>query len=228
MRAECDDQLKAQREYYDKRYSEAIRKKDEAVAECDSLKLQIRHLKAQSDKTQEDIDLRDEHYERISGQYDSLERQYQILKKEYKALEKTKTVDASTHSASSDDHKEDGGGTSGTTKRKQKRRNKAQGPLPWLEDESDDDEVTVAEKKSIRKWLSQRHGEMDNSPNHNAHWLILPEDRLAGKDQDIEDLNATIKALKQDLDAKGRDIGRYKQQIQGVTLCRVQEREEKE
>merc|ERR1712157_505552 len=181
------------------------------MGECDTLKVQIVHFKRQIEKQQNDILLRDEHYEKMSGQYDILERQYQILKKEYKILEKTKSIDP----ASDDEQQSSSSLFKKKKKKKKNKKNKGNngGILEWLDDESDDDDITKFEKKSIKTWLKQRHGDWDKSPNHNNHWLILPEDKLAGKDKDIEDLNNTIKTLKLSLDSKNKEIGSYKQQI---------------
>ena len=207
IRNECSEQIQKQREYYNKRYSIANSKHDKALKEIDQLKLQITHLNKQAQKLQDDVLLRDEHYERMSGQYDVLEREYQLLKKEYKILEKTKSMDPSESDSKSNDN------NSAIFKKYKRQKKKKDGILPWLEDESDDDEITTAEKKSIRTWLRQRHGDWDKSPNHNNHWLVLPQDKLAGKEKDIEDLQQTVKTLKQELDSRNKQIGTYKQQI---------------
>lgn len=88
--------------------------------------------------------------------------------------------------------------------------------LSWLDEEEHDDEVTRLEKKAIRKWLRQRHGVThDTPPNHASHWLILPKDVVAGKQQDVEDLARTIKTLKAGLVGKDEQLGALKQKLAG-------------
>merc|ERR1711920_246534 len=145
-----------------------------------------------------------EKWEELSGRYEKLMQQYLILKKEYKELEQQKFVG----SASSNDD-----GSKLKKKRKKKKRQASNVPLEWIEEESDDDQVTKAEKKAIKKWFAKRHGNKDAMNSEINHWLILPEDKLLAKDQDIDDLNDTLKTLKSEMDIKNKQIGQYKAEI---------------
>merc|ERR1712228_506159 len=208
VKEECNAELVKQREFYNQRYVIANTKSDNLSKEKETLKLQIVHLKQQSDKIQSDNDLRYEKWEELSGRYEKLMQQYLILKKEYKELEQSKMIGSTSQNGSND-----GKVLSKFKKKRKKKKNDKNVPLEWIEEDSDDDAVAKAEKKAIKKWFAKRHGNKDAMNAEINHWLILSEDQLLAKDQDIEDLNDTLKTLKQELDAKNKQIGQYKAEI---------------
>jgi len=205
IREECETQIEAIRSYQNQRYEVATQKMAEQLREIDSLKLQNKNLtqRLAAKETQQQVPMT--MFNELQGRYDEQEKEFVELKRKFSELQLQKY-----------EAKEEEIEKAARTKMKASKHSaKNGGQLAWLDEDEADDDVTKNEKRAIRAWLMTRHGKPEHFES-NKHWLALPEDVVAAKEEDIKQLQAMIATLKAELDAKTLAYGKLDAQHEAL------------